>query len=103
MLRRRDKLQRVQFTDISSAEFSPANIGRTHDQLMAEIHGRLPDGSIITGAEVFRRVYAAVGFRWESDECGEPSENFPARRLASRDRKGSGMRARKTPPYGHGW
>jgi predicted DCC family thiol-disulfide oxidoreductase YuxK len=32
--------------------------------LMAEIHGRLPDGRIITGVEVFRRLYTAVGFGW---------------------------------------
>ena len=29
---------------------------------MAEIHARLPDGSVIRGVEVFRRLYAAVGF-----------------------------------------
>ena len=29
---------------------------------MAQIHGRLPDGSWIRGVEVFRRLYAAVGF-----------------------------------------
>ena len=28
---------------------------------MDEIHGRLPDGQWITGVEVFRRLYAAVG------------------------------------------
>ena len=30
---------------------------------MAEIHGRLPDGRWIRGVEVFRRLYAAVGWR----------------------------------------
>ena len=29
--------------------------------LMARIHGRLPDGTILEGFEVFRRVYEAVG------------------------------------------
>lgn len=29
---------------------------------MAEMHGRLPDGSWVTGVEVFRRLYSAVGF-----------------------------------------
>jgi predicted DCC family thiol-disulfide oxidoreductase YuxK len=32
------------------------------DDLMASIHGRLPDGKIVKGVEVFRRLYAAVGF-----------------------------------------
>ena len=29
---------------------------------MDEIQGRLPDGNWITGVEVFRRLYTAVGF-----------------------------------------
>ena len=28
---------------------------------MASIHGRLPDGTVIEGVEVFRQLYAAVG------------------------------------------
>ena len=31
---------------------------------MERIHGRLPDGTLVEGVEVFRRLYAAVGFRW---------------------------------------
>jgi hypothetical protein len=30
---------------------------------MARIHARLPDGTLVEGVEVFRRLYAAVGFR----------------------------------------
>jgi hypothetical protein len=29
---------------------------------MDRIHGRLPDGTVVEGVEVFRRLYAAVGF-----------------------------------------
>jgi predicted DCC family thiol-disulfide oxidoreductase YuxK len=29
---------------------------------MARIHARLPDGTLVEGVEVFRRLYAAVGF-----------------------------------------
>lgn len=31
---------------------------------MDRIHGRLPSGELIEGVEVFRRLYAAVGFSW---------------------------------------
>ncbi len=31
---------------------------------MGKIHGILPDGSIVTGVEVFRRLYEAVGLGW---------------------------------------
>jgi predicted DCC family thiol-disulfide oxidoreductase YuxK len=62
MLRRLDRRERIRFTDIAAAGFDPAGVGRTQDALMAEIHGRLPDGTLIRGVEVFRRLYAAVGF-----------------------------------------
>lgn len=62
MLRRKDRHQRIRFTDIDSPEFQDATLGVTRDQLMAEIHGRLSDGTLIKGVEVFRRLYSAVGF-----------------------------------------
>lgn len=55
---------RIRFTDLAAPDFEPAALGLTHEELMAEIHGRLPDGTIIRGVEVFRRLYAAVGFSW---------------------------------------
>jgi predicted DCC family thiol-disulfide oxidoreductase YuxK len=65
MLRRWDKKrERLRFTDIADPGFDPLAIGVTHDDLMAEIHGRLPDGTWVKGVEVFRRLYGAVGFRW---------------------------------------
>jgi predicted DCC family thiol-disulfide oxidoreductase YuxK len=63
MLRRHDSRHAIRFTDISDFRFDPQEIGIEHSTLMAEIHGRLPDGSIIRGVEVFRRLYAAIGFQ----------------------------------------
>ena len=62
MLSRLDRHNRIQFTNIASPQFNPAFVGKTNAELMAEMHGRLPDGSWVTGVEVFRRLYAAVGF-----------------------------------------
>lgn len=62
-LRRLDRSGRVRFTDISDPSFDPDSVGLTLDALMARIHGRLPDGRVIEGVEVFRQLYAAVGFR----------------------------------------
>jgi predicted DCC family thiol-disulfide oxidoreductase YuxK len=59
-----DKLNRrgrVRLTDIAAPEFEPASVGRDMSALMARIHGRLPDGTLIEGVEVFRRVYSAIG------------------------------------------
>ena len=64
MLRWLDRKQRICFTDISAKEFDPTIVERSQDELMAEIHGRLPDGEIVVGVEVLRRLYAAVGFGW---------------------------------------
>lgn len=59
-LRRWDRRGRIRFTDIAAAGFV-APRGITWDKLMAEIHGRLPDGTWIRGVEVFRRLYTAIG------------------------------------------
>ncbi len=61
MLQRLDRKQRVRFTDIASPAFDPSALGLDKAAMMARIHGRLPDGSILEGVEVFRRVYEAVG------------------------------------------
>lgn len=58
-LRRLDRRRRIRFTNIAAPGFQLPN-GRTFDQLMAEIHARLPDGTWITGVEVFRQLYGAV-------------------------------------------
>jgi predicted DCC family thiol-disulfide oxidoreductase YuxK len=64
LLRKLDaRAQRIRFTDIQAADFSPESVGLTFPELMRRIHGRLPTGELIEGTEVFRRLYAAVGFR----------------------------------------
>lgn len=63
MLMRLDRHGRIRFTNIAAPGFDPAPLGKTQRELMARIHGRLPDGTWIEGVEVFRQLYAAVGFR----------------------------------------
>jgi len=62
LLRWLDRKDRIRFTDIAVPEFDPATIDRTFEEVMRRIHGRLPDGQIIEGVEVFRHLYSAVGF-----------------------------------------
>lgn len=64
MLRRRDRRDRIVFTDIAAPDFDPASYGTDLPTLMARIHGRLADGTWIEGVEVFRQLYAAIGFGW---------------------------------------
>jgi len=62
LLRRLDRKARIGFTDITAGGFDPESTGVSRQALMDRIHGRLADGSVIEGVEVFRRPYAAVGF-----------------------------------------
>ena len=62
MLQVRDSRSRIVFTDIAAEEFDARAIGRSQAELMRRIHGRLPDGRLIVGVEVFRRLYSAIGF-----------------------------------------
>jgi predicted DCC family thiol-disulfide oxidoreductase YuxK len=62
MLRCLDRRERIRFTDIAAAGFDAASVGMTWEALMDRIHGRLADGTLIEGVEVFRRLYTAVGF-----------------------------------------
>jgi predicted DCC family thiol-disulfide oxidoreductase YuxK len=61
LLRRWDRHAKIRFTDISDPRFEPSILGKTYGDLMARIYGRLPDGTLVQGVEVFRRLYAAVG------------------------------------------
>jgi predicted DCC family thiol-disulfide oxidoreductase YuxK len=56
-----DRRGRVRFTDIAAPDFDPGALGRTQGELMARIHGRTASGEWVTGVEVFRRLYQAVG------------------------------------------
>lgn len=64
LLKRLDSKGRIDFINIAAEDFDASDVGKTQQELMAEMHGRLPDGSWVTGVEVFRRLYAAVGFGW---------------------------------------
>lgn len=61
MLRRLDRRKMIQFTDITSIDFSVDTIGKDYETLMGSIHGKMPDGSWVSGVEVFRQLYSAVG------------------------------------------
>jgi predicted DCC family thiol-disulfide oxidoreductase YuxK len=63
LLQRLDRSGAIRFVDISAEDFDPVRLGVSWPALMERIHARLPDGTLIEGVEVFRRLYAAVGFR----------------------------------------
>jgi len=62
LLRRLDRGGRIRFVDIAAPGFDAAATGIPWQDLMDRIHGRLPDGRVVEGVEVFRRIYAALGW-----------------------------------------
>lgn len=63
-LRSRNRHARLGLQDIHDAEFDATRYRKTTAELMAEIHGLRPDGTLIKGMEAFRAAYAAVGLGW---------------------------------------
>ncbi len=70
-LRNRNIEGKIYFEDTSAPNFNPAQFGLSSeaDRL---IHAMLPDGSLISGLEVFRRVYKEVGLGWLLAPTGWP-------------------------------
>jgi predicted DCC family thiol-disulfide oxidoreductase YuxK len=63
-LKRRDKCFAIAAEDIAAPGFDPALYGLDHAAVMSRIHGVLPDGTVVEGVEVFRRLYTAIGLGW---------------------------------------
>jgi predicted DCC family thiol-disulfide oxidoreductase YuxK len=62
LLRRMDRHGRIRFVDIAAPGFDAATVGIPWESLMDRIHARLPDGRIVEGVEVFRRIYGTLGW-----------------------------------------
>ncbi len=63
-LQKFDRHNRIVAEDIAAPDFDARAYGRSQEDLMARIHGVLPDGTVIEGVEVFRRLYRAIGLGW---------------------------------------
>jgi predicted DCC family thiol-disulfide oxidoreductase YuxK len=55
----------VKFVDIADLDYDPKQHGSiSFADAMGRIHAILPDGTVIQGVEVFRKVYEALGMGW---------------------------------------
>lgn len=74
-----DKRGRMRFTDLTVQGFAASEVGVPWDDLMATLHGRLPDGRIVKGVEVFRRrQHRRAGARSQlrrSEADGQPDHD----------------------------
>ncbi len=67
MVRKLDRHHAISCTDIAARGFDANEHGLDAGAVNRQIHGRLSDGTLVTGVEVFRQIYSSLGFRrWVS-------------------------------------
>ena len=65
LLKKLDRSGRLKCTDIAQPSFDALGETRkSSDALMAEIHGRLENGQMVIGVEVFRQLYLRTFFHF---------------------------------------
>ena len=60
-MKRLGRRRQLDFCDFSAQEYDAASIGFTAADLATVIHARWADGRVITGVDVFRAMWEAVG------------------------------------------
>jgi predicted DCC family thiol-disulfide oxidoreductase YuxK len=61
LMKRLDRRRQLDFCDFSAQEYDVACRGFLTEDLGTVIHARWADGSVITGVDVFRAMWEAVG------------------------------------------
>ena len=61
LMRRLDKRRRLVCCDFSRSDYDAASINISLAELGRVIHARWADGNVITGVEVFRAMWEAIG------------------------------------------
>ena len=64
-LKKRDIHNKIRFTDLSSPDYNAADHGNVlFVDGMRKLRAVMPDKTVITGVEVFRQTYNAIGLGW---------------------------------------
>lgn len=72
----------IAFVDIADADYSPEqNGGVSYEQAMGRIHAITSEGEVISGIQVFRRTYEAIGLGWIYAVTRLPVAGWLAERL----------------------
>jgi predicted DCC family thiol-disulfide oxidoreductase YuxK len=64
LMRRLDRHGRLALCDFSAPKYDAASTGLAVADLSGVIHARWADGTVITGVDVFRAMWEAVGLRF---------------------------------------
>lgn len=67
----RDGLRRLVAVDVSRPDYIN-DTGVPLETLMTTMHGRRPDGQLVTGSRVFQLAYRAVGLGWVAGPLSWP-------------------------------
>ena len=72
-LRKRDIEGKIRFTDLNDPNYDPREHGNVKfSEGMRKIRAVLPDNTVVSGVEVFRRVYSAIGLGWMFEMTNVP-------------------------------
>jgi predicted DCC family thiol-disulfide oxidoreductase YuxK len=61
LMKRMDQQRQLEFNDFSAVDYDAASIDVSPAELSRIIHARWADGRVISGVEVFRAMWEAVG------------------------------------------
>ena len=70
-----NRRRQLQFIDFSISTYSSSEHGLNQCDLGKVIHARWADGTIITGVDVFREMWEAIGLGWLSRFSRRPTLN----------------------------
>jgi predicted DCC family thiol-disulfide oxidoreductase YuxK len=72
-LRKRDIEGKIKYTDLNSPDYDPKEHGNVKfSEGMRKIRAVLPDNTVVSGVEVFRQVYSAIGLGWMFEMTNVP-------------------------------
>jgi predicted DCC family thiol-disulfide oxidoreductase YuxK len=72
-LKKRDIENKIRFTDLNAPDYNPIDHGNVKfSEGMRKIRAVLPDNSVVSGVEVFRQVYGAIGLGWMFEMTNVP-------------------------------
>jgi len=63
-IRKHDDRGAIEPVDITADDFDAEAYGLDRQAVHARMHAILPDGTVVTGMEAFRRIYDAMGMGW---------------------------------------
>ena len=75
LMKMANRKKHLAFVDFSTSSYLPSDHGLNQCDLGKVIHARWADGTLITGVEIFREMWEAIGFGFLSRLTRRPAVN----------------------------